>query len=157
MAIRGVFALVLLGVASLGVAAWSAAEPKGTDSKDDRVAQDLKALEGTWEVASHEVNGKQATDADYYSPKRIVIAAGKLDLFERGEADLPIKIDPTKTPKALDVYFPGAMMLNAHEQGIYQLDKDELKICLPLSLVGERPTKFSSEGYRSLYVLRRKK
>jgi uncharacterized protein (TIGR03067 family) len=157
MLIRGVFALVVLAVASLSLATRTAAEPAARAPKDDPVARELKALEGTWVVVTHEVNGKKASDAGYSSPRTILISAGKIDLYDRGKADLPIKIDPGKTPKAIDVYYPMAMKLNAHNKGIYVLKKDELKICLPLSGEAERPTKFGSEGFRSLYVLRRKK
>jgi uncharacterized protein (TIGR03067 family) len=139
------------------VKALAPARARPGKAKDNPVARDLKALEGTWEVVTDEVNGKKASEAGYASPRRIVIAAGKMDLFERGEADLPIKIDPAKTPKALDVYYPKAMKLNAHDQGIYALDKDTLKICLPLSGEAKRPTTFSSEGFRRLFILRRMK
>jgi uncharacterized protein (TIGR03067 family) len=156
MVIRGMLSIVVVAIASLPLVGI-AARPAGSVSKDDPVARTLKDLEGTWEVVAHEINGKNASDAGYYSPRKLVISAGKPDLFERGKADLPLKIDPTRTPKAIDVDFPGSMMLNAHERGIYALEKDELKICLPLSPVSERPTKFGSEDFRSLYVLRRMK
>ena len=156
MGIRGLFVYVLLGVATVIPANGTAAGPGPSGSKDDPVARDLKALAGTWEVVKHEVNGKKASDADYYSPRKVVISAGKMDLFERGKADLPLKIDPTKKPKAIDVYFPGAMKAKYHKKGIYVLGKDQLTICLPLSAEAERPTKFSSKGFHSLYILRRK-
>lgn len=129
------------------------AEPK---AKPDPVARDLKALDGKWEVESHEINGKKAVDAGYYSPKTIVIADGKMDLYAE-TPDRPIEIDPTKTPKAIDVYIPGAMKAKAHEKGIYALDGDKLTICLPLSTERERPAKFSSADFHSLFVLRRMK
>jgi uncharacterized protein (TIGR03067 family) len=144
-------------VSVLVLAAGVAVTPTAAESKQDPAAQELKALEGTWEVVTHEVNGKGASDAGYASPKKIVISAGGMDLYESGQAEYPIKIDPAKTPKAIDVYTPKAMKLNAHIQGIYALNKDELKICLPLSGEVERPAKFSSENYHALYVLRRVK
>jgi len=145
------FTAALLMIASSSVAAG--ADPP---AKPDPAA-DLKALEGTWEVVSHEVNGKKASDAGHASPRKIVISAGKMGLDEKGEADRPIKIDPTRSPKAIDVYIPGAMKLRAHVKGIYALKGDELRICLPLSGEAERPTRFSSEDFHSLYVLRRVK
>ena len=87
----------------------------------------------------------------------MVISAGRIDLSERGKPDMPIQIDPTKTPKAIDVYIPGAMKFKAHLKGIYELKKDELRICLPLSMEAGRPAKFSSKDFRRLYVLRRAK
>src|SRR5262245_54118993 len=133
---RWMIASMLIAFAPLAIGADPKAKPDPAD--------DLKALEGTWEVVSHEFNGKQATDAGYASPKKIVISAGKMNLDEKEEADYPIKIDPTKSPKAIDVYIPLAMKFRAHNKGIYSLEKDELKICLSHSDEAGRPTKFSS-------------
>ena len=49
------------------------------------------------------------------------------------------------------------MKFNEHTKGIYALDKDELRICLPLSGEVERPAKCNSKDFRHLYVLRRAK
>src|SRR5262249_14444817 len=106
-------------------------------------------------VVTHEVNGKKAPDD--IRIKKVVISAGKIDLYEKGKPDYPIKVDPTKTPKAIDVYIPGAMKFKAHVKGIYELKKDQLRICLPLSTEAGRPAKFSSKDFRCLYVLRRAK
>jgi uncharacterized protein (TIGR03067 family) len=121
--------------------------------EEDPAARDLKAMEGTWVVVSHEVNGKKATGEGFASWKELVIKDGKLHMYDEPS---PIKIDPTKSPKEINVYFPGAMMLNAHSKGIYELEKDELRISLPLSVVTERPKKLTSDK-ASLFVLRRKK
>src|SRR5262245_34288703 len=116
---------VLLIVLPL-IAVGADPEPKATP------AADLKALEGTWEDVAHEMNGKTAPDASRL--KKVVISAGKIDLSEKGEPDFPIKVDPTKTPKAIDVYIIGAMKFKAHVKGIYELKKDELRLCLPYSM-----------------------
>jgi uncharacterized protein (TIGR03067 family) len=145
------FTAALLMIASSPVA------PGADPTKKPDPAADLKALEGTWEVVSHEVKGKKASDAGHATPRKIVISAGKMDLDEKGEAARPIKIDPTRSPKAIDVYIPDAMKARAHLKGIYALKGDELRICLPLSFEAERPTRFSSEDFHSLYVLRRVK
>lgn len=145
------FTAALLMIASAPITHGAAPVPKPDP------AMDLKALEGTWEVVTYEVKGKKASDAGYASLKEIIISAGKTDLLEREKTDLPIKIDPSKTPKAIDVYLIDAMKAQAHVKGIYALDGDSLKICIPLSMEAERPTKFSSEDFHRLYVLRRKK
>ena len=126
-----------------------------TDSKpkEDVAVKELKAMEGTWIVVSHTVNGKKASDAGYYSPRELVIKDRKLHLYDEPS---PLKIDPTKTPKEINVYHPGAMMLNAHSKGIYELEKDELRISLPLSVVTERPRKLTSDK-AELFMLQRKK
>jgi uncharacterized protein (TIGR03067 family) len=145
------FTAALLIITSAFMAHGAAPVPKPDP------AADLKALEGTWEVVTYEVKGKKASDAGYASPKTIIFSAGKTNLLEREETDLPIKLDLSKTPRAIDVYLIDAMKAKAHVKGIYALDGDNLKICLPLSMEAERPTKFSSEDFHRLYVLRRKR
>jgi len=140
-------AVLLIALASTAIGADP--EPKTTP------AADLKALEGTWKVVTHEVNGKKAPDASRI--KKVVISAGKIDLYEKGQPDYPIKVDPTKDPKAIDVYIIGAMKAKAHVKGIYELKKGELRLCLPLSMEADRPAKFSSKDFHRLYVMRRKK
>jgi uncharacterized protein (TIGR03067 family) len=139
-------AALLIALAPL--AAEADAEPKTTP------AAELKALEGTWEVVTYEVKGKPAAGESRVAT--IVISAGKIDLHETGEPDHPIKVDPTKSPKAIDVYIVGAMKAKAHVKGIYELKEGELKLCLPLSMEADRPAKFSSQNYHRLYVMRRK-
>ena len=94
-------AVLMIALAPLAIGADP--EPKTTP------AADLKALEGTWEVVSHEMNGESAPDTSRI--KKVVIKAGKIDLYERGEPDHPIKVEPTKDPNAIDVYIPGAMVV----------------------------------------------
>src|SRR5262245_54130522 len=103
------FTAALLMIASAPMAHGAAPVPKPDP------AADLKALEGTWEVVTYEVKGKKASDAGYASLKEIIISAGRTNLLEREETDLPIKIDPSKTPKAIDVYLIDAMKLNSPE------------------------------------------
>src|SRR5262245_2632973 len=122
----------------------------------DPAARDLKALEGIWEAVTHKINGKKASEAGYYSPKTIVISSGKIDLHETGKADKPITVDPAGKPKAIDVYIPGAMKFKAHLKGIYSVDGDDLKLCLPLSTEANRPARFTSENSLHLFILRRK-
>ena len=150
MRARPLAALVALAALAAG---GFAPVPPPKPRKDARI--DPKALEGTWEVVTHEVNGKKAPDGSRI--KKVAISAGKIDLYEKGTPDYPIKVDPTKTPKAIDVYIIGAMKFKAHVKGIYELKKGELRLCLPLSMEADRPAKFSSKDFHRLYVMRRKK
>jgi uncharacterized protein (TIGR03067 family) len=140
-------AVLLIALAPLAIGADP--EPKATP------AADLKALEGAREVVTHEVNGKKAPDESRV--KKVVISAGRIDLYEKGEPDYPIQVDPAKGPKAIDVYLIGAMKAKAHLKGTYELKKGELRLCLPMSMLADRPAKFSSKDFHRLYVLRRKK
>ena len=122
----------------------------------EQVCRELTALSGSWEVVTQELklNGKMSND--FARVKTLTIANGKIDLYEGGTEPGRIVIDPTRTPKTIDVHLPGAMKLNAHVKGIYALNKDKLELSLPLSMELDRPTAFDADGCMR-YVLRRKK
>jgi uncharacterized protein (TIGR03067 family) len=125
-----------------------------TKPKEDPAVKELEAMEGTWIVVSYTVNDKKASDSGYASPKELVIKDGKLHLYE-GQPS-PLKIDPTKKPKEIDVYYPGAMKVKSHSKGIYELDKDELRLSIPFNDDAARPKKLTSE-WAHLFILQRKK
>jgi uncharacterized protein (TIGR03067 family) len=68
-----------------------------------------------------------------------------------------VKLYPEKTPKALDLIIPGDILKDEPIRGIYQLEKDNLKVCLA-RLLDPRPTEFQStpESMTLLIVLQRK-
>jgi uncharacterized protein (TIGR03067 family) len=122
----------------------------------EQVSRELQALSGTWEVVTQELklNGKMSKD--FARVQTVTISNGKIDLYQGGTEPGRIVVDLTKTPNTIDVYIPGAMKMNAHSKGIYALNKDDLELCLPLSMEADRPTKFDADGCLR-YVLRRKK
>jgi uncharacterized protein (TIGR03067 family) len=74
---------------------------------------------------------------------------------DRVEAEGTYELDPSKTPKWIDITGKDRKVL-----GIYRLDGDKLTICLNEHADGDRPTRFASEpGSRNdlLMVLRRDK
>jgi uncharacterized protein (TIGR03067 family) len=150
------FCFLLLAFCTPGLTVGQGAKGPGLPAqpKKDPVAQDLKALEGTWLVISHEINGQKASDTDFRTFEKIVVSGGKMHFAD--DIVLPFTIDPTKSPKAIDLDLPGVMMAGAHLKGIYSLEKDELKLCHSQSPVGKRPKQFSSDKLE-LFVLKRKK
>jgi uncharacterized protein (TIGR03067 family) len=122
----------------------------------EQVSRELTALSGSWEVVTQELKLNGKPSKDFARVKALTIAKGKLDRYEGGTEPGRIVIDPTRTPKTIDVYIPGAMRANAHTKGIYALNKGKLELCLPLSMESDRPTAFDADGCMR-YVLRRKK
>ncbi len=113
----------------------------------------FEAIQGSWEVVSIE-KGKAVDawrDAGAYritldpADVRIVeVSSGAVhfrrhttphggDVMDLGVA-LSFQIDPTKTPRTIDLYFvePAAL-------GIYEIDGDQLKLCLELPPSGSQP------------------
>jgi uncharacterized protein (TIGR03067 family) len=93
------------------------------DDKDE-----VKKLEGTWEVTGLEGNGKELPKGKM---DKLTIKDGKMTGFG---PEITLSTDATKKPKWLNMTFTRDgkdLTINA----IYELDGDELKICIPLAPV----------------------
>jgi uncharacterized protein (TIGR03067 family) len=150
----GVIALWLLTVGTLA----------GDDRTQTSSDVDAKLVQGTWELIYQESRGGKLPDEE---------AAAMFDgkaLFKgnriRYTVQLPhfdfefaYKLDPTRTPKTIDLTLTDVddqKGIGRIFRGIYQLDKDSLKICYS---TGKRPTGFgvSAKSTAILIVLERKR
>jgi uncharacterized protein (TIGR03067 family) len=122
------------------------------------LAQELKALSGVWETESI------VNDGETQEQRLRVTIGDKRFAVQIGEATLAFKmtIDPTCTPKLIDLSYDAEAENPLPEdflaEGIYELDKDALRICLtPPQGIRERPQKFESPANsgRILITLRR--
>jgi uncharacterized protein (TIGR03067 family) len=128
------------------------------DAKEDAVKKELEKLQGTWKVVKAIKEGRAKSD-DELKEMHAVITADKLTvkLTVKASEDLsettPFTIDPSKQPTTIDLTI-GKRTL----QGIYELDKDTLKICVSLE-EDKRPTEFTStdKSRTSLLILQREK
>ncbi len=109
--------------------------------------EDLKKLEGTWEVTSLEVDGMvQPKDK---TPKQIVITADRLKMAPQG-SEISFKIDPSKSPKWITLSLKKDDTTTTIP-GIYQLKGDELWLCISVAekgkaFEGKRPEDFETKG-----------
>ncbi len=120
--------------------------------------KDLKRLEGTWVLVSGENDGKKVS-ADALKKSRLTFEGDKHTVKE-GDTIFKgtHKLEPTKTPKAIDITDTEGPFKGKTVLGIYVLDGDEFKICYALP-GKDRPEKFSAKagtGYR-LHVWKREK
>lgn len=121
--------------------------------------QDQEKLNGTWAVVAVEESGRTLPGTNPIYKRKYVFEADRL--FVKGEegnknSDGTYKLDPSKTPKEIDLSITGTTL-----KGIYKLEGDELKLHVGGPTGGEaRPKDFSTkdEGSRSrLLILRREK
>jgi uncharacterized protein (TIGR03067 family) len=132
-------ALVGLMIAGLLLAA---------DAKDD-AAKEMKKLEGTWKVVAAEASGTKVPD-DKLKDAVVIIKGDKLTLGDKGDKgakDLVFKIDPSKKPKQIDLTDPKDKDKTA--LGIYSLEGDELKLCIPLSPPGKKDEKTRPDSFET--------
>jgi uncharacterized protein (TIGR03067 family) len=139
--------LAVLWVGTLAVVSASA------DARSDQV----KKLKGTWVVTSAAQDGKPLAEM---KDTQITIVEKELTIKSKGGAELsiPFKVDPTKEPNAIDLRLVGGdgwLRINVDMKGIYELDRDTLKLCFGWD-DQPRPTEFSDKG-AVLMVLKRQK
>ncbi|MCI0705712.1 MAG: sigma-70 family RNA polymerase sigma factor [Planctomycetia bacterium] len=121
------------------------------DPKEDAKTDEEK-LQGKWKVVSVQDGGREVEIED----ATVTFVKDKM-ILKDGNRKLegPFKLDSTKKPKWID-----ATMSERKTLGIYELDGDNLKICINEDPNGERPTKFVSEGGTPndvLMILKREK
>ncbi|SRR6266536_3541342 len=134
--IKQTFALVawflLLGFVALAVA-------------DDKAAMNqkvIKQLEGEWEIVSILADGVKRP-APARDKERVVVHDGKWTSMagEKILAKGEYTIDPTKKPMTMDISSDNGPTALA----IFELSKDEYRLCMAVPGSAERPTKFASE------------
>jgi uncharacterized protein (TIGR03067 family) len=121
----------------LVTASLAHAQPDGAKLK-----KELTELQGVWRLIGFEVDGDEAFLQEH-KQLRWVIKGDKI--FYGGDVLAKLTLDPTATPKCLDLDLVKAQRVH---EGIYKLDKDRLKICVGLVTAGakERPLNFEHKG-----------
>jgi uncharacterized protein (TIGR03067 family) len=142
---------ILLMLAFVAVTA-GAAKPAIT------VLDDMEALQGTWTFLSLEVDGAKIPEA-MLSGSNILIKGDTFKSISGGIAyEGTIRIGPSKTPKTLDMIFSSGPETGKTAPGIYEISRDNLKICLSLG-ASSRPTEFATKpgSGHALELLKREK
>src|SRR5439155_8046196 len=91
---------------------------------EDAVKEEMKRLEGTWQLVSAVKDGKE-TPEEVVKKIRVVIKDGKHTVHfgkDTAAKEIPFRIDPTKKPKTTVDTLPDGKEI----KGIYQLDGDTL-------------------------------
>lgn len=128
----------LLIVLSLAVPALAQAADKPAKDADDR-----QLLQGIWKAVGLE-SGGQAAPEHAYSGTLITFDGDKFILKERGHAPnaMDVRIDPTKSPRTIDITATEGPSKGLALLGIYELSGDDLKICF--SIGKARPAKLAT-------------
>lgn len=148
--------LVLALACALGFVGWSVA----ADDKEDKVAAEDKKWEGTWVVVSMEVDGEKMPKEAFAN--MVFTFTGKKYVQKVGETVLEAgtqHLDPTKTPKFMDIHVTEGETKDTKQLAIYEIDGDEARICAASHGEKDRPSKFETKpgtGHM-LFVLKRKK
>jgi RNA polymerase sigma factor (sigma-70 family) len=120
---------------------------------------DMQKLQGDWQAVELERAGEKASAEK--SKQYSMIFKGNVITTNVDQGRSEFKIDPDKSPKQIDITALDGPLDGRTFAGIYSLDKDTLKICLPDGVVNapdQRPHEFkTTEGSgRVLFNLHRK-
>jgi uncharacterized protein (TIGR03067 family) len=107
-----------------------------------RYVQQLRGLEGEWQIDGLEVDG-QRMPASMLSSTRLLIDGDRFRT-ESPEAtyDGIFTIDVEQTPAHIDIEFVEGPEAGNRSYGLYDLDGDRLTLCLSLGAGGTRPKAF---------------
>lgn len=125
-------------------------------AQEDPNTEDLKKLQGAWEVASLETEGKK----EFSGGGAAIVIKGKTMLASLilwgtpSSSESQFTIDATKKPKEIDTVFKDKRT-TLTTRGLYRFDGDQLVVCTSSTEV--RPPTFDSKEGRTIMVLRRKK
>ena len=124
----------------------------------DPVADEVKKLQGEWQVIEVEARGKKATKDDAeVKGMQFVIRDNELVARANGrdEREKTFKVDPAKAPKEIDVTSLDGQEKDTTAACIYKLEKDRLTICMPYFTKdpSKRPTEFKAGGDDGLMLI----
>jgi uncharacterized protein (TIGR03067 family) len=114
----------------------------GTDQTD--LESELKKFQGTWTVESSTTGGMDLPAADLKA--FILTFEGDTHTLKRGDELVQVgtqKLDPSKSPKAIDMIMTAGPNKGAVMLGIYEIDGDTLRVCFDPQ-GKKRPTEFKS-------------
>jgi uncharacterized protein (TIGR03067 family) len=121
------------------------------DDKAD-LEKEVRKFQGTWTIESSETGG-QNIPADQLKGF-LVIYEGDKHTVMNGNKLIQVgtqKIDPTKSPKTIDVKMSEGPNKGAVMLGIYEFDGDTLKVCFDPK-AKKRPTEFKSPAGSQNFV-----
>jgi uncharacterized protein (TIGR03067 family) len=119
----------------------------------DAPKKDKDRLQGTWIASAAEDSGKKMP-AKVLDKLKIVVEGNKMTFFP-SERDLTFTLDPSQKPRQITLTESKGKPL----EGIYSLEGDTLKLCLPSMPGAKRPTNLATkvgDGFK-LLVLKRQK
>lgn len=116
--------------------------------------KDMEAMQGTWLVEVLDYNGKDFKE----KVKVTFIIKGDVMTVEgdgavkKEYAKMSLKLDPSTTPKCVDLKVTGGVQLDAKMEGIYEVKGDQLRLCLKV-FGQDRPSEFTSPDGSSVALL----
>jgi uncharacterized protein (TIGR03067 family) len=113
------------------------------DDKAD-LSREARKFQGTWTIESSVTGGEEIPPGELKGV--VVIFEGDKHTVKKGDEILQVgtqKLDPSKSPKTIDVTMTEGPHKGAVMLGIYEIDGDTLRVCFDPE-GKKRPTEFKS-------------
>jgi uncharacterized protein (TIGR03067 family) len=123
------------------------------DSPADAGKKELDALQGKWSMAGLEVNGEKVPPEKFPSSRLEITGERYIVNTGRSSHEMRIKVDPTKSPKTIDMTFQDGDNKGDTAEGIYKVEGDTLTICRPRLPPHERPTEFVTKPGTDRFIV----
>lgn len=128
------------------------AVPDGLADDKAELEKEMKKFEGAWTIESSKAGG-EVVPSDQLKGM-IVSFEGDKHTVKNGDEVVQVgtqKIDPTKSPKTIDVTLTEGPSKGMVLLGIYEFEGETLKVCFDLE-GKRRPTEFQSEPGSTNFV-----
>lgn len=124
---------------------------------DDAKKKELKALEGNWVMHALEIDGKEVGLDQLKDTTLTVKGSDYVVKIKEQSLECSIQLDPSKSPKHIDMTFREKGSADKVHKGIYELKEDTLKISRGVTPQHERPTLFATWPNTGYFVVTWKK
>jgi uncharacterized protein (TIGR03067 family) len=131
----------------------------GADEPEkDQARKDAEALKGTWSMVSLTLSGREMPEGQVSTASMVVQGDGITTTWASRDTLATFKLDPTMSPKTIDLTFSDGPLKDQIVKGIYKFDGNRFVMCRAARPEGERPGDFNSEAAsgRILVVWKRK-
>jgi uncharacterized protein (TIGR03067 family) len=128
------------------------------DAKKDPLDEEYAKFEGTWQIVSLELDGMKLPE-ETIKDSRLIIKGKEFTMKEKiATYKGTFTIDASMKPKTIDLKFTEGPEKGNTSLGIYELDGDDLKLCLTIT-AKDRPAEFATKAKSGLglEVLKREK
>lgn len=122
-------------------------------TKAEAIKAETEKFQGTWRLVSQEYKGMETPSKDLKDDS--VIIQGDKMIGKHGQQvkqETVFQIEPTATPKTIDLKTIKGVEVGKKVLGIYRLEKDTLTVCLS-EKEGDRPQEFKAPRQTLRYVL----
>ena len=125
----------------------------GDDAKDKAIKADLAKLQGTYKMASLEVDGKSVAEEKLKSSMLTIKGDKYIVKVNDEKYETQMILDPQMKPKIIDIKFLDGDNKDKTALGIYKIEDDTLTMCRALKPGEARPDEFITRADTNTFLV----